>query len=66
MHERLGALPWTLRSQYELARVQLGEPAQRDAALSALGRVAQAAHRLGMTQLAEDAEAAGSRPGRRR
>ena len=59
VHERLGALPWTLRSQYELARVQLGEPVQRGAALSALGSVAQAAHRLGMTQLARDAEAAG-------
>jgi AAA ATPase domain len=59
VHERLGALPWSLRSRYELARVRLSEPAQRDAALSALASLARTAHQLGMTQLARDAEAAG-------
>ena len=65
-HERLGAVTWALRSRYELARIQLDEPARRDAALAALADVAREAGRLGMTQLARDAEAAGSPPGRRR
>jgi len=58
LHERLDALPWSLRSRYELARVRLGEPAQRAAALSTLASVAGTAHRLGMLQLARDAGAA--------
>jgi len=58
-HERLGAVTWSLRSRYELARVWLGEPGRRDAAIAALAGVARAAHELGLTHLARDAEAAG-------
>jgi tetratricopeptide (TPR) repeat protein len=59
VHERLGALPWALRSRYELAGSWLHEPARRDAAVAALAEVAGEANRLGMTQLARNAEARG-------
>ena len=59
VHERLGAATWTLRSRYELARVWLDDPARREAAAAELAEVAGAAHRLGMTRLAQDAEQAG-------
>ena len=58
-HDRLGAVIWSLRSQYELARVRLNQPGRREAAVSALAEVARMAHTLGLTQLARDAEAAG-------
>lgn len=64
VHERLGALPWTLRSRYELAGIWLHEPARRDAAVAVLAEVAADAHRLGMLQLARDAEARGFAAGR--
>jgi hypothetical protein len=56
-HERLGALPWALRSRYELARLRLAEPRQRDAAAAALAEVGREAQRLGMAGLARDAQA---------
>ena len=56
-HERLGALPWALRSRYELARLRLAEPRQRDAAAAALADVGREAQRLGMAGLASDAQA---------
>ena len=59
VHDRLGAVIWSLRSQYQLAEVRLGEPERRGAALSALAGVAGAARKLGLAQLARDAEAAG-------
>src|SRR5206468_8941254 len=66
-HERLGALPWALRSRYELARLRLAEPQQRDAAAAALAEVGREAQRLGMAGLARDAQAeaatAGAVPG---
>jgi hypothetical protein len=62
-HHRLGALPWALRSRYELARIRLAEPARHDAARTELADVARAAEQLGLAQLARDAageaEAAG-------
>jgi tetratricopeptide (TPR) repeat protein len=58
-HERLGAVTWLLRSRYELAKVQLDDTGRRDAAVAALNDVASEAHRIGMTQLARDAEQAG-------
>jgi hypothetical protein len=59
IHDRLGAAAWSLRSQYQLATVRLAEPGRRAAAVSALAEVAAAARRLGLAQLARDAEAAG-------
>jgi len=59
VHERLGALPWTLRSRYELAGIWMQDPARRDAAVTTLAEVAAEAHRIGMLQLARDAEARG-------
>src|SRR5215468_2958660 len=56
-HQRLGALPWALRSRYELARLRLADPRQRDAAAAALAEVASEAERLGMAGLARDAGA---------
>jgi AAA ATPase domain len=68
-HDRLGAVTWSLRSQYELARLRLDQPGQRDAApgrreaaASALAEVARKARALGLAQLARDAEAAGQVP----
>lgn len=58
-HDRLGAVVWSLRSRYELARVRLGQPGRREAAVSALAEVARKSHALGLAQLARDAEAAG-------
>ena len=58
-HDRLGAATWSLRSQYELARVRLDQPGRREAAVSALAEVARKARTLGLAQLARDAEAAG-------
>ena len=58
-HDRLGAVTWSLRSQYELARVRLDQPGRREAAVSALAEVARKARALGLAQLARDAEAAG-------
>ena len=58
-HDRLGAVIWSLRSQYELARVRLDQPGRREAAVSALAEVARKARALGLAQLARDAEAAG-------
>jgi hypothetical protein len=59
IHDRLGAAAWSLRSRYQLATVRLAEPGRRAAAVSALAEVAAAARRLGLAQLARDAEAAG-------
>jgi hypothetical protein len=64
VHDRLGAVTWTLRSRYELARVWLTDPARSEAAVAELAAVAGAAHRLGMTRLAADAERAGFAAGR--
>ncbi|HXJ28258.1 MAG TPA: hypothetical protein VNH17_21250, partial [Streptosporangiaceae bacterium] len=58
-HDRLGAVTWSLRSQYELARLRLEQAGQRETALSALAEVARKARTLGLAQLARDAEAAG-------
>jgi len=58
-HDRLGAVTWSLRSQYELARLRLDQPGRREAAVSALAEVARKARALGLAQLARDAEAAG-------
>ncbi|HEX3190505.1 MAG TPA: AAA family ATPase [Streptosporangiaceae bacterium] len=58
-HDRLGAVTWSLRSQYELARLRLDQPGRREAAISALAEVARKARTLGLAQLARDAEAAG-------
>jgi tetratricopeptide (TPR) repeat protein len=58
-HDRLGAVTWSLRSQYELARLRLDQPGRREAAVSALAEVARKARTLGLAQLARDAEAAG-------
>jgi len=58
-HDRLGAVTWSLRSQYELARVRLDQPGRREGAVSALAEVARKARTLGLAQLARDAEAAG-------
>ena len=58
-HDRLGAVTWSLRSQYELARVRLDQLGRREAAVPALVEVARRAHALGLAQLARDAEAAG-------
>jgi hypothetical protein len=58
-HDRLGAVTWSLRSQYELARLRLDQPGRREAATSALAELARKAHALGLAQLARDAEAAG-------
>ena len=60
VHERLGAVTWVLRSRYELARVQLGDPAGRTAAMAALTDVAGEANRIGMLRLCRDAEQAGA------
>ena len=59
VHDRLGAVAWSLRSRYQLAVVRLAEPERRGAAVSALAEVAAAARKLGLAQLARDAEAAG-------
>ena len=59
VHERLGAVTWVLRSRYELAGVQLGDPARRAAAVAALADVASEANRIGMLRLGRDAEQAG-------
>jgi tetratricopeptide (TPR) repeat protein len=58
-HDQLGAVTWSLRSQYELARLRLDQPGRREAAVSALAEVARKARTLGLAQLARDAEAAG-------
>jgi AAA ATPase domain len=58
-HDRLGAVTWSLRSQYELARLRLDQPGRREGAVSALAEVARKARTLGLAQLARDAEAAG-------
>ena len=58
-HDRLGAMAWSLRSRYWLARARLEEPARHGAAVSALTEVAGTARQLGLAQLARDAEAAG-------
>jgi len=58
-HDRLGAVTWSLRSQYELARVRLDQPGRREAATSSLAEVARRAHALGLVRLAREAEAAG-------
>jgi len=57
VHQRLGALPWALRSRYALARLRLTEPRHRDAAAAARAEVAREAERLGMAGLARDAGA---------
>ena len=57
VHERLGARPGELRSRYELARLRLAEPGQRDAAAAALAGIGAEAERLGMAGLARDAGA---------
>jgi AAA ATPase domain len=62
-HDRLGALPWTLRSRYELARVRLADPARREQARAELAEVAGAAHQLGMAQVARDAAGAAQAAG---
>jgi hypothetical protein len=57
VHERLGARPWTLRSRYELARLRLAGPGQRDAAAAALAEIGAEAEGLGLAGLARDARA---------
>jgi hypothetical protein len=57
-HEQLGAVTWVLRSRYQLARLQLDDAGRRDAALATLAELASEAHRIGMAQLARDAEQA--------
>ena len=57
VHERLGARPWALRSRYELSRLRLAEPGQRDAAAASLADIGAEAERLGMAGLARDARA---------
>jgi hypothetical protein len=64
VHERLGALPWALRSRYELARLRLAEPGRRDAAAAALAGIGAEAERLGMAGLARDAQAHAAGAGR--
>ena len=64
VHERLGARPWELRSRYELARLRLAEPGQRDAAAAALAGIGAEAERLGMAGLARDAGARAAAAGR--
>jgi AAA ATPase domain len=64
VHERLGARPWALRSRYELARLRLAEPGQRDAAAAALAGLGAEAERLGMAGLARDARARAAGAGR--
>src|SRR5204862_7918379 len=64
VHERLGALPWALRSRYELARLRLAEPGRRDAAAAALAGIGAEAERLGMAGLARDAQARAAGAGR--
>jgi hypothetical protein len=59
VHDRLGAVVWSLRSKYQLAAVRLGEPERHGAAVAAMAEVAGAARKLGLAQLARDAEAAG-------
>jgi hypothetical protein len=74
IHDRLGAVTWSLRSRYQLATVHLsesrtaagprnpappGDPERRAAALAVLAEVAGAARALGLARLARDAEAAG-------
>jgi hypothetical protein len=66
-HERLGARPWTLRTRYQLAGLELGGPGPREGARSDLAAVAAAAGRLGMDELARQAgrrAAAGVPPAR--
>jgi len=66
VHERLGARPWALRSRYELARLRLADPRQRDAAAAELAGVGREAEQAGMAGLARDAYDAGvhaARPG---
>jgi hypothetical protein len=58
VHERLGAVTWVLRSRYELARVELGDPGRRAAAVASLADVASEATRIGMLGLGRDAEQA--------
>jgi len=62
-HERLGAVPWALRSRYELARLRLADPRQRDAAAAELADVGREAEKLGMAGLAHDAQAHAGRAG---
>jgi hypothetical protein len=64
VHERLGAVPWALRSRYELARLRLGDPRQREAAATELADVGREAENLGMAGLARDAHANAGRAGR--
>jgi hypothetical protein len=65
VHERLGARPWALRSRYELARLRLPGPGQRDAAAAAaLAEIGAEAERLGMAGLARDARAHAAGAGR--
>jgi hypothetical protein len=52
VHERLGALPWLLRSRLELARLLRGDPDQRDRAAELLAGVRAEAERLGLDGLA--------------
>ncbi len=63
-HERLGAVPWALRSRYELARLRLAEPGQRDTAAASLAEIGAEAERLGMAGLARDAQAHAAGAGR--
>jgi hypothetical protein len=63
-HERLGARPWALRSRYELARLRLAEPGQREAAAAALAGIGAEAQRLSMAGLARDAQAHAAGAGR--
>ena len=57
-HDRLDAVAWSLRSRFRLATVWLEEPDRRGTALAALAEVTGLARRLGLAQLAREAEAA--------
>jgi len=56
-HQRLGAVPWALRSRCELARLRLADPQRRDAAAAELASIGHEAEQLGMAGLARDAHA---------
>ena len=57
MDERIGALPYRVLSEIELARVLAGCPGEREAAIGLAHRAADTARRLGMAPAQRDADA---------
>jgi class 3 adenylate cyclase len=57
MHERMGAHPWTARTQYDLARalVSRDDPGDREHAVSLLNQSLESANAIGMPKLVEQA-----------